>query len=624
MTPRLSALAVHLFTAIGASLAMLALHEAFQQDWAAMALWLALAFVVDGIDGPLARHFDVKTNAPEIDGVLMDLIIDFLTYVVIPAYALYASGLLPGWSGWLVVLLVPFASAVYFSDTRMKTADNSFSGFPGCWNMVVLALLVIAPPWWVILGLVIVLTAAMFFPLKFVHPVRTERWRALSLSVAVVWTAGIAWAAWTDFASNPVLTLVVAATSVYLLTGRHRSTDAGQRNPPISAHVDPRFRAVHLVSQGPTRNWSPACPTVRLGGTAASTASEITFITARVSATAAVITTSTAADPCPDDEIPNAVMAGTQGNSFLFDPPRGRGLRSRAAPGSRWRGRRSRRRRPQAARPSSTILPLAQRLHQPPGLAYQEIPAAMSQGIQPAFPVAVVAPRRDIGEVQRRRAPAPHAGHLRHQPRQVLQGRGQVFRAAEGHTLWRTRIRSCSCAPTRADPLAVVQPRARALLGIEHLVLGRVEHDARHDLALVFQRDGDRPMGHAVQEVRGPVQRIDDPAPRRVRALDVGAFLAEKPVIGPRAQKFLLQDLLGGLVGAAHEISGPLGRDLQVLHLAKILHQAAPRLSRAALIMILRLAEPCMELILGDVGQKTPARYRPVRPACQGRVPEAS
>jgi phosphatidylcholine synthase len=181
MTPRFSALAVHLFTAIGASLAMLALHEAFQQDWAAMALWLALAFVVDGIDGPLARHFDVKKNAPEIDGVLMDLIIDFLTYVVIPAYALYASGLLPGWSGWLVVLLVPFASAVYFADTRMKTADNSFSGFPGCWNMVVLALLVIGPPWWAILGLVIVLTAAMFFPLKFVHPVRTARcWRRRS------------------------------------------------------------------------------------------------------------------------------------------------------------------------------------------------------------------------------------------------------------------------------------------------------------------------------------------------------------------------------------------------------------------------------------------------------------
>jgi phosphatidylcholine synthase len=217
MTSRIPAYLVHLFTAVGASLAMIALHEAFQQDWATMSLWLAAAFVVDGIDGPLARHFDVKRNAPEIDGVLMDLIIDFLTYVVIPAYALYASGLLPGWSGWLAVLLIPFASAIYFSDTRMKTADNSFAGFPGCWNMAVLALLVIAPPWWVTITLVVVLTAAMFLPLKFIHPVRTARWRPLSLTVAVVWTAGIAWAAWTDFAPNPVLTVVVAATSAYLV-----------------------------------------------------------------------------------------------------------------------------------------------------------------------------------------------------------------------------------------------------------------------------------------------------------------------------------------------------------------------------------------------------------------------
>lgn len=217
MTPRLKAISVHLFTALGASLAMLALHEAFQQDWAMMAIWLAVALAVDGFDGPLARHYDVKTHAPEIDGVLMDLIIDFLTYVVIPAYALYASGLLPGWTGWFAVLLIPFASAIYFADTRMKTEDNSFSGFPGCWNMVVLALLVIAPPWWVTLGIVVALAVAMFLPVKFIHPVRTERWRPLSFTVAVVWTGGIAWAAWTDFASNPVLTLIVAVSSAYLL-----------------------------------------------------------------------------------------------------------------------------------------------------------------------------------------------------------------------------------------------------------------------------------------------------------------------------------------------------------------------------------------------------------------------
>jgi len=218
MSLRLKAFAVHLFTALGAGIAMLALLEAMQQDWAMMAIWLALAFVVDGIDGPLARRYEVGANAPEIDGVLLDLIIDFLTYVMIPAYALYASGLLPGWTGWFVVLFVPFASAIYFSDTRMKTGDKSFRGFPGCWNMVVLALLVLEPPWLVTLTLVVALAWSMFLPLKFIHPVRTARWRPLSLAMVAVWTAGIAYAAWSDFASQPVLTVVIAISSLYLLT----------------------------------------------------------------------------------------------------------------------------------------------------------------------------------------------------------------------------------------------------------------------------------------------------------------------------------------------------------------------------------------------------------------------
>lgn len=214
---RFRAYSVHLFTAAGASLAMLALLEAAEQDWAMMTIWLTVAFIVDGVDGPLARRYDVTTNAPVIDGVLLDLIIDFLTYVMIPAYALYGSGLLPGWSGWLVVLLIPFGSALYFSDTRMKTADKSFRGFPGCWNIVALAMLVIVPPWEICLLLVLVLSAAQFLNLKFVHPVRTMRWRFVTLPMALVWVSSMGFAAWTDFASNPVLTMVVTATSMYLL-----------------------------------------------------------------------------------------------------------------------------------------------------------------------------------------------------------------------------------------------------------------------------------------------------------------------------------------------------------------------------------------------------------------------
>ena len=196
---------------------MLALLEAAQQDWAMMTIWLTVAFVVDGIDGPLARRYAVTENAPIIDGVLLDLIVDFLTYVMIPAYALYESGLLPGWSGWLVVLLIPFASALYFADTRMKTEDKSFRGFPGCWNMVALALLVIVPPWEMILGLVVALCVAQFLNLKFVHPVRTARWRWLTLPMALIWTGSIATAALTDFSPNPILTGIVTASSLYLL-----------------------------------------------------------------------------------------------------------------------------------------------------------------------------------------------------------------------------------------------------------------------------------------------------------------------------------------------------------------------------------------------------------------------
>ncbi|WP_370267952.1 phosphatidylcholine/phosphatidylserine synthase, partial [Nioella sp.] len=160
MTTRMKALGVHLFTATGAVFAMLAMLAAVEEKWSLMFLWLVVAFVVDGIDGPLARRYDVKTNAAEFDGVLMDLIIDYLTYVFIPAYALFKSGLLPGWTGWMAIIVITFASVVYFADTRMKTKDNSFAGFPGCWNMVVLVLFALSPNFYVILGLVVLFAVA--------------------------------------------------------------------------------------------------------------------------------------------------------------------------------------------------------------------------------------------------------------------------------------------------------------------------------------------------------------------------------------------------------------------------------------------------------------------------------
>lgn len=196
---------------------MLALLAAVDEKWSLMFLWLVVAFAVDGIDGPLARRYDVKTNAPEFDGVLMDLIIDYLTYVFIPAYALFKSDLLPGWTGWVAIIIITFASVVYFADTRMKTKDNSFSGFPGCWNMLVIVLFALEPNFYVILALVAALSVAMFLPLKFIHPVRTERWRTISLPMALAWTFFAGWAAWVDFHPESWAHWGLVVTSVYLV-----------------------------------------------------------------------------------------------------------------------------------------------------------------------------------------------------------------------------------------------------------------------------------------------------------------------------------------------------------------------------------------------------------------------
>mgnify|MGYP001252835032 CR=1 FL=1 len=220
MSNRLKALSVHYFTAIGAILAMLAMLAAVDERWDLMFLWLVVAFFVDGLDGPLARKYDVKKFAPEYDGVLLDLIIDYLTYVFIPAYALFVSGLLNGWSGWVCIIVIAFTSVLYFADTRMKTKDNSFAGFPGCWNMLVLVLFSIQPIWQIILITVILLAISMFSNLKFIHPVRTVRWRLISLPIAVLWTFLGGYAAWYNFyISGEIKILFVLATTYLLFAG---------------------------------------------------------------------------------------------------------------------------------------------------------------------------------------------------------------------------------------------------------------------------------------------------------------------------------------------------------------------------------------------------------------------
>ena len=128
---RAAAFSVHIFTALGAGIALIALLEAVREHWAAMFAWLGVALVIDALDGPIARRLDVVRVQPNWSGDVLDLVVDFVTYVFVPAYAITASGLLLPLAAPLLGAGIVVSGALYFADRRMKTAGQSFPRISG-------------------------------------------------------------------------------------------------------------------------------------------------------------------------------------------------------------------------------------------------------------------------------------------------------------------------------------------------------------------------------------------------------------------------------------------------------------------------------------------------------------
>jgi phosphatidylcholine synthase len=182
------AFAVHVFTAAGAALALAALIYAVRADWAAMFLCLGAALLIDGVDGTFARRFRVAELLPRWSGDVLDLVVDFTTYVFVPAYALAVSGLLPESVALPAAVLMVITGALYFADRNMKTADNYFRGFPALWNAAVFYLFLLRPQPWLAAAVIVVLAMLTFVPFKFVHPMRVSRLRALNVAALAAWS----------------------------------------------------------------------------------------------------------------------------------------------------------------------------------------------------------------------------------------------------------------------------------------------------------------------------------------------------------------------------------------------------------------------------------------------------
>lgn len=199
---RVLAYGVHVLTALGAALGLLALQAVFTGDLAQAFAWLGVALVVDAVDGPLARRFAVKERATRYDGAQLDLVVDFVTYVFVPAAMLLRPEVMAQPYGVIAGLIVTLASALYFSDTGMKTDDWWFRGFPAVWNIVVFYIVAFAPPAWLALAVILIATALMFLPVVFVHPVRVRRWRGLTLAMLALWGAAAAATIWQGMAPD--------------------------------------------------------------------------------------------------------------------------------------------------------------------------------------------------------------------------------------------------------------------------------------------------------------------------------------------------------------------------------------------------------------------------------------
>jgi len=182
-----AAWATHLFTATGAVWGFLALLAINRQEWVAAFLWMGVALFVDGFDGAIARRVRIRESLPNFDGALLDNIVDYFTYTVVPAYFLYQADFLPHDFKLITVALILLSSAYQFCQMDAKTDDHYFKGFPDYWNVLVLYMFMLPGNPWLYLGITLICVVLVFVPVKYIYPSRTKILRKLSVTLACVW-----------------------------------------------------------------------------------------------------------------------------------------------------------------------------------------------------------------------------------------------------------------------------------------------------------------------------------------------------------------------------------------------------------------------------------------------------
>ena len=196
---------VHLFTALGIVCALLATQALLERHWELAFVWLAVALLIDGVDGTFARMVDVVGRLPRFSGERLDLVIDYVTYVFIPVLAL------------LLASLILMSSLFHFSDTESKTDDYCFVGFPAIWNVVAFYIFAFDMPVGLASAVVFACVVLTFVPMRWAHPMRTPAFWTLTLAATLLWAGAACVVLWQGFPANGLAKAVLAGTATYAI-----------------------------------------------------------------------------------------------------------------------------------------------------------------------------------------------------------------------------------------------------------------------------------------------------------------------------------------------------------------------------------------------------------------------
>jgi phosphatidylcholine synthase len=211
----MAAVGVHAFTALGIVCALFATRATFAGQLEQAFFWLGIAFVIDGVDGMFARKYRVKEVLPYVSGETLDLVIDYATYVFIPALMLLEAGVLVGPFGLLLASLICMSSLYHFSDEHSKAADNCFVGFPAIWNVIAFYIFALEPPGWLTAAVILLCVALTFVRWKWVHPLRVTAYQVPTLVMTALWGAAAFWVVWRGFPATGLAKWTLIAVGLY-------------------------------------------------------------------------------------------------------------------------------------------------------------------------------------------------------------------------------------------------------------------------------------------------------------------------------------------------------------------------------------------------------------------------